>query len=91
MRGASAAKSTRGYYELYHQATARGSTKEISLSLIYVEEIDLDRSVIKCELHDNNGVRPYLHLVGHIAPRLGFLYWELGPDFGGSGVSRHQL
>lgn len=79
----------RGYYELYHQATVKAFSSEISVSLVHVEGIDLDRSAIKCELHDNNRSRPYFHLSGHIVPRLGFLYWELGVD--SVGVVCHAI
>jgi hypothetical protein len=82
-------KDLRGYYELYHQATAKKFSHEISVSLVHVEGIDLGRPAIKCELHDNNKSRPYFHLLGHIVPRLGFLYWELGSE--SLGVVCHAI
>jgi hypothetical protein len=66
-----------GYWELYHQSTSKRWASEISVSLIQVEGIDAERSVLKCELHDGNKRRQYFHLKGHVAKLGGFLYWEL--------------
>src|ERR1700722_2804038 len=67
-----------GYYELYHQATVKKFASQISLSIMHVDGIDIERAAIRCTLHDNNRSRASFHLTGHIVPRLGFLYWELG-------------
>jgi hypothetical protein len=70
----------RGYYELYHQATAKKFSNEISLSLMHIDGIDVQQSVVKCELYDNNKSGPSFQLSGRIAPRHGFLFWELGSN-----------
>jgi hypothetical protein len=62
----------RGYYELYHHATGKRLAPAISVSLIRIGGIDLDRSAVRCEVYHSN-----LHLNGHISLKLGFLYWEL--------------
>jgi hypothetical protein len=69
-----------GYYELYHHATSKHWTPAISISLLHVGDIDPNRGVLRCELHDTNRARPYYHLRGHVAPIGGFLYWELRHD-----------
>jgi hypothetical protein len=66
-----------GYWELYHQSTSKRWASEISVSLIQVEGIDEERSVLECELHDGNRRRQYFHLRGHVTKIGGFLYWEL--------------
>ncbi|MET4363484.1 hypothetical protein ABIB06_004078 [Bradyrhizobium sp. LB8.2] len=66
-----------GYWELYHQSTSKRWASEISVSLIQVEGIDAERSVLKCELYDGNKRRQYFHLKGFVAKLGGFLYWEL--------------
>jgi hypothetical protein len=70
----------RGYYELYHHATAKASGSAISVSLIHIDGLDVERSAVRCALHDSNKSRSYLRLNGFITPKLGFLYWELAGD-----------
>jgi hypothetical protein len=66
-----------GYWELYHQSTSKRWASDVSVSLIQVEGVDAERSVLKCELYDGNRRRQYFHLKGHVAKIGGFLYWEL--------------
>jgi hypothetical protein len=68
-----------GFYELYHHATSKRETPNVSVSLLHVNGFDSTRSVIQCELHDNTQTRPYFHLVGRITVIVGFLEWSLGP------------
>lgn len=73
-------KRLRGYYELYHHATSKRWTPQISISILRVGDFDATRSCIKCELHDSNRFRPYFHLNGAVRLVSGFLHWELKYD-----------